>query len=133
MIPSTNSILAEDVSIDSYGSTIYQMDLDKTTIHGTAEDIESVKQWIYCALGTERYKYLAFSWDYGLYTMDLFGKNYDYVCAELERRIPDALYQDDRIQKVDTFEFSKNKNSLLVTFVVHTIYGDLKGEREVAI
>lgn len=133
MIPSTNSMLTKELSIDSYGSTIYKMDLDRTTIHGTAEDIESVKQWIYCTLGTERYKYLAFSWDYGLYTVDLYGKRYDYVCAELERRIPDALLQDDRIESVDNFEFSKNKGDVLCTFDVHTIYGDIKAQREVAI
>ncbi len=133
MIPSTNSMLAEDISIETYGSIIYQMDLDKTTIHGKTDELESVKQWIYCALGTERYRYLAFSWDYGLTTIDLLGKRYDYVCAELERRIPDALLQDDRINAVDSFEFSRDKNSVLVTFIAHTMYGDVKADREVTI
>ena len=131
MIPSTNTLLSTDVSIDSYGSTIYKMDTANEMIHGTTDNLESVKQWVYCALNTERYEYLAFTWDYGLSTADLYGKRYDYVCAELERRIPDALLQDDRINSVDTFEFSQDKGNILVEFCVHTIYGDYTTSKEV--
>lgn len=133
MIPSTNSLLTKDISIDSYGSTIYKMDMDKNTIHGLAEDIESLKQMIFCILNTERYEYLAYSWDFGLYTVDLFGKRYDYVCAELERRIPDALLQDDRIESVDSFEFSREGNKVLCKFTVHSTFGNIDTERTVSI
>ena len=42
-----------------------------------------------------------------------------------DRRITEALKQDDRIESVDSFEFDYSEKGILhVTFCVHTIYGD---------
>lgn len=58
---------------------------------------------------------------------------YIYICPELERRITEALTQDDRIGSVTNFEFTlSSKNEVLVTFTVNTVYGDVETERTVA-
>ena len=55
----------------------------------------------------------------------------DYVMVEAERRITEALMQDDRIESVDNFEFEVHKKTLLAAFTVHTKYGNAKIEKEV--
>lgn len=40
---------------------------------------------------------------------DLIGKPMDYVMVEVERRITEALTQDDRIDSVDNFEFEVHR------------------------
>ena len=87
---------------------------------------------IYKILNTERYQYIIYSWNYGIETLDLFGEPISYVCPEIERRITEALIQDDRIESVDSFEFDYSKKGKVhVKFKVHTIYGDTEQEKVV--
>jgi hypothetical protein len=53
--------------------------------------------------------------------------------SEIKRRITEALEQDDRITSVDTWTFETGRRSVLASFVVHSIYGDLDITKEVAI
>jgi hypothetical protein len=54
------------------------------------------------------------------------------VIPELERRITEALMQDDRITDVYNFEFdTPKKNVVTVTFNVDTQYGTTDIELEV--
>ena len=64
--------------------------------------------------------------------MDLFGMPVIYVIPELERRITEALIQDERIESVDDFEFdSSEKRTVKASFTVHTIFGDVQTEKVV--
>ena len=66
--------------------------------------------------------------------MDLYGKTPLFVCPELEKRVKDALLQDDRITGVDGFEFDISKKGVVsVVFTVHTLFGDLEEEMVVNI
>ena len=42
---------------------------------------------------------------------DLYGKDPDWVRLEVERRITEALMQDDRISDVSEFAFIQDKKS----------------------
>lgn len=55
-----------------------------------------------------------------------------YIAPELEQRITEALTQDQRILSVDAFSFETKRSSMLVSFTVHTIFGDVKAEKEVS-
>lgn len=100
--------------------------LDGNRIIGTCDNLNSVKQSVFKILNTERYKYLVYSWNYGIELNDLYGKSPMYVCPELERRVKEALFQDDRITDVGDFEFNTSKKGVIsVTFTVHTLFGDL--------
>lgn len=132
MIPSTNNILTTDLEISTQPSLTHKMDLDGKYINGTCNDLESVKQSIYKILNTERYQHIIYSWDYGVEFADLIGQPISYVCSEIQRRITEALVQDDRIESVSDFEFNtSNKKEVVCTFVVHTIFGDVSEERMV--
>ena len=64
--------------------------------------------------------------------MDLYGEPVSWVCPELERRITEALTWDDRINSVSDFDFDLSKKGIVhVSFVVNTIFGDIKTERTV--
>ena len=134
MIPSANSILTTELSVVQQPSKQHRMDMDTTRINGTCDGLEAVRQTVYKILNTERYANIIYSWDYGVELMDLYGKSPMYACPEIERRIKEALLQDDRITGVDSFEFSfPGKGVVSVTFTVHTIYGDLEEEKAVNI
>lgn len=132
MIPSTNNLLTTEITVETQSSKNYKMHFNEKIINGIADELEAMHQVIYKILNTERYQYIIYSWDYGIETLDLYGEPISYVCPEIERRITEALLQDDRIESVDSFEFDyTEKGKLHVTFIVHTIYGDLEEERAV--
>lgn len=68
-------LLEEEYTIGIYPSKTYYMNLDRFRIQGNTDDIESIPQAIYCALNTERSKYLAYSDNYGVEFEELYGKN----------------------------------------------------------
>ena len=106
----------------------YGVDIDSSKVKGTVEDLEQLKQTIYFILSTERYDHLIYSWDYGVELKDLVGMPHSYVIPEIERRVTEALVQDDRISAVSDFEFEKTKKGLHVSFVVSTIFGTIESE-----
>ncbi len=134
MIPSTNTILSTDIEIEQQPSLNYKMQMVKEVVVGKVDKLEAMKQVVFKILNTERYDYIIYSWNYGIELKDLFGMPVDYVCAELTDRITEALVQDDRIDSVTDFDFTfPKKGEILVTFTVHTIFGDIEAERQVTI
>ena len=111
----------------------YKMMIDTDRIQGTImDDLEAVKQAIYKIINTERYKFLIYSWNYGVELEDLFGKPIPYVLPEIPRRMKEALTQDDRIKDVLGFDLTYNrKGDVLAKFTVVTIYGNLEIEKVV--
>lgn len=102
-------------------------------INGYIDDIDSVIQAIYLILMTERYKFLIYSWDFGVELVDLFGKPMPYVMSELPRRITEALTMDNRIEDVTDFKFTVNGKKLHTTFTVITNVGNFSTELEVVV
>lgn len=133
MLPVQEVELIDDIEIITEPSLTYQLDLTRYRMPSLlVEGKAALEQAIYKILMTERYQYPIYSWNYGFELQDLYGKPFDYALPELKRRIREALIQDDRITEVDQFQFEpQERNSLLVTFVVHSIYGELKTIQEV--
>ena len=133
MLPVQEVELIDDIELITEPSLTYQFDLERYQLPSILVDGKAaLAQAIYKILMTERYQYPIYSWNYGFELQDLYGKPFDYVIPELKRRIREALMQDDRITEVDSFRFEKQeRNSLLVTFLVHSIYGEVGTTREV--
>ena len=130
MIPAVTGFLKEDFEIEEQPDKTYKM--QETILRGKIEGKEAVRQAVYKILNTERYQYPVYSWDYGIELVDLYGEPFSYVCPELERRITEALTWDTRIQSADNFTFEQKAGGrILVTFTVHTVYGDIDTEQEV--
>ena len=131
MIPVISENFIQEFTDTEIPSKDYFLDIENGKIKGTVEDLEHVKQAVYFMLGTERYEYIIYPWEYGVELNDLIGQPYSYVVPEIERRITECLTQDERINGVSDFTFEKQKNKIHVSFVVSTIFGTF--EREVNI
>lgn len=132
MVPNTNNLLLTDLSIVQQPSVNYKMNFVENII-GKVDMLEAMKQVIFKILNTERYQYIIYSWNYGVELLDLIGEPVSYVLPEIERRITEALIQDDRIESVSDFEFDTSKKKEVVcSFVVHTIFGDVSTEKVVS-
>lgn len=134
MIPGKNGFLEQGFEIEEQPSRTYKMHLPQEVINGYGDEIAAIEQAIYKILNTERYEYIIYSRNYGVEFADLFGEPVTYVCPELERRIIEALTWDERITSVDGFSFdTEQKRVVKVSFVAHTIFGDIAAERAVNI
>ncbi len=110
------------------------MHFEEKRVSGFCDGKEAMKQVIYKILNTERYRYVVYTWNYGIELTDLFGMPVSYVCPVLERRITEALLQDDRITDVKDFEFDVSKpHTVLAAFTVVTDVGDITAQKEVEI
>ncbi len=133
MIPKVNFNLAEAIQTYTEPSKNYKMNINKESINGYNDLIDGVKQAVFKILNTERYNHYIYSKNYGVELEDLFGAPVSYVCPEIERRITEALVQDNRISSVTDFTFDITKRRTIhTTFTVHTIFGDFGTEKEVS-
>lgn len=108
--------------------------LDDTRVKGYVDGQEAYKQAVYKILNTERYAHLIYSWNYGIELKSLFGQPIPYVVPELERRIREAIMQDDRTVSVNNFKFDTSKFGVVaVTFTATSIYGETEQQLTVAI
>ena len=133
MIPGNSNLLTTNLEVETQPSKNYKMYIQDGIISGTCDGLEAMKQVIYKILNTERYQHIIYSWNYGIELLDLYGEPVTYVCPELQRRITEALVQDDRIKSVDGFEYQTEKRTVHMTFAVHTIFGDIQSEKVVNI
>ena len=129
MLPNTGDLLNLDLEITTIPSRTYQIKEGRIT--GMVDGLEAVRQAVFCILNTERYEWLIYSWNHGVELKRLYGKPMGYAKSELERRIKEALTQDDRIESVDAFSFEVSGRKLTVFFTVHTIFGEIEEKKEV--
>lgn len=129
MTPTTQVNLTNDFEFKELPSKTYK--INNNRICGFIDNIDAIKQAIYLILNTERYEHIIYSWNYGIELNNLYGKDTNFVVAELQRVITEALTQDDRITDVTDFEFETVKNKVHCTFTVKTIFGDIKMEKSI--
>lgn len=110
-------------------SKTYRLTGDR--VDGKTDGKSAMLQAIDLALSTERWRYLIYSGDYGVELEELFGKSRPYVAADLERRIAEALLEDDRITAVEDFQISFSGDTATVTCTAVTIFGNVTVERGV--
>ncbi len=128
------SINLTELAIEVQPSYTYKLDLTSKRIHGTVDNEEALLQTVMKILYTERYGYVIYSSQYGVELEQLVGQEYEYVIADIERIITEALVVDDRILGINDFEAEKSgSNSLTVSFAVNSIYGVIQLSTEVQI
>ncbi|KIN80794.1 DUF2634 domain-containing protein [Clostridium botulinum] len=118
------AILDEDIEVEEIIEPTKTYKIKDNRIVGFTDDKEALKQAIQLILGTERYEYLIYSWNYGSELNGLIGKQKDIAESEFKRRIKEALSQDDRINNVANFIFKYDKDGVEVSFTVFSIYGE---------
>lgn len=109
----------------------FRIDFDEKKVGGIIDGEEALKQAIYVALMTERYKYAVFSHYYGTDYRDAFSEGYVEAMGKVRYAVEDSLKYDDRILSVGDFAFEKRGKAMCVSFKVRSVYGELDFETEV--
>jgi hypothetical protein len=95
--------------------------------HILVEGAEAVKAWVYKALQTERYQYLAYSWQYGIEVKPFIGKvmGVQERYSELKRSIIECLMVNPYITSVDSVEFTASGDKVVCEVDLTTVYGEV--------
>lgn len=97
-------------------------------LQGRCEGLAALRQTVFLLLQTEQNRWPVFSDRFGVALEELLGQPAAYVIPEAERRVREALLQDDRILAVEDFRFEREACWLKVAFVVKSVYGELATE-----
>lgn len=140
MLPVESGDLRKDFVFGELPTRTYRMrrageedGQEQYRLTGYTDDLEAMRQAILLILSTERYKYIIYSWNYGVELEDLIGRPIPYVLSEIKRRITEALTQDTRITAVTDFDFAVQARSVTATFTARTVFGPVEAERTVGI
>lgn len=104
------------------GDFIYQNGKN-TIVYG----IDALKIWMFKALKTERYKYLAYTWDYGSELNSLIGQKYsrDFTLVEAERLLQECLLINPYIVDLYNIDVNFDNKTLHIAFTANTVYGEV--------
>lgn len=131
MIPQGASITTAVVEEQQQPSLTWKLDFENKRITQMIDGLEAVKQAAFVILGTERFQYLIYSFNFGSELQGLIGKSPLLVQSEIRRLIREALLQDDRITDVQNINFQTQGDSMLVEFTVVSVFGNFTMTKEV--
>ncbi|WP_368292874.1 DUF2634 domain-containing protein [Dehalobacter sp. TBBPA1] len=88
---------------------------------------DAVKIWAMKALRVPRYRYLAYSWDYGHELENLFGQSLSKEAAlsEAKRYISEALLVNPNVTEVKNLNVNLEDATLKVSCALVTDYGEV--------
>lgn len=91
------------------------------------EGDDALKVWIFKALQTERYQYLAYSWQYGIELKPFIGlvMTVQERESELERVIVECLMVNPYIRSIDSVTFTVDEDNLTADISLTTVYGEV--------
>lgn len=91
------------------------------------EKNEAIKVWIWKALFSSRYTYLAYSTNYGNEIYTLIGRYLEkqLLYSELRRMIEEALLCNPYITSLSDFEVTRARARVICNFSVNTVYGNV--------
>lgn len=122
MIPRNN--ILEEVEQREHSNLTYKIDFKNKRITKLIDGAESTIQAMIKIILTERYSSVIYHSGYGIELEPLIGTDIELVRVDLERRLIDALSEDNRFVDITNFKVDiVNMNELSVTFLLETIYG----------
>lgn len=91
------------------------------------EKNEALKIWIWKALFSSRFTYLAYSTDYGNEIYTLIGRYLEkkLLESELIRMIEEALLCNPYITSLTDFDITRNGAKVVCNYSVNTVYGSV--------
>ncbi|MGO4545791.1 DUF2634 domain-containing protein [Paenibacillus sp. 2TAB23] len=109
-------------------SVTYKLDWMNNRIVGMTDSLDAVKQAVFKILQTERYDFFIYSSDYGAELQGLIGEAPSFVRSEMERRIREAVMQDERVSGVTDFQFEVIEDFASIRFTVISEFGSFGEE-----
>ena len=133
MLPDVNTELTE-LEVTTQSSKTYNLDTIRNRVGAMIDGREAIMQAVQKILYTERYANVIYGSNYGVELYRLFGKDLEFVVADLEATITEALLTDDRIESISNFQIGRSSiDSVIASFTVNSIYGNIPMQAEVAI
>lgn len=123
-LPEGNGVISAGVEYRQLPSLTWSINKETNRIEGYADRLTAVAQAAEIIINTERFEwqiYRAFS---GVRLDDLLGLESDFVAAELQRRIREALSMDNRISGINDYAVTVDGDTMTVSFRVLTVYGE---------
>lgn len=89
---------------------------------------DALQIWVYKALYTNRYRYIAYTRDFGVEFWSMVGSSNssDIVKSELQRYIIEALMVNPYLLELSRFEMDAAGSNLAVGFDCLTVYGMMR-------
>jgi hypothetical protein len=139
ILPTDTTLIDGAISVDTNSTSElplikeYAWDFDKNEFvlkdgkFVVVTGAEAVKIWAWKALHTERYHYLAYSWDFGHEFESLIGSGLprDAIESECRRFITEALTENSYILSVTNIEISMDDSIIGADFTINTPYGEV--------
>lgn len=99
------------------------------------EENEALRVWIYKALKTPKYRYVAYSFYYGNEFDSLIRQNYDkdLVSIELKSLIEKCLLVNEYITSIDSVELEFDDGKVTGTINLTTVYSSMEVEVDVSV
>lgn len=91
------------------------------------EKNEALEIWIWKALFSSRYTYLAYSTNYGNEIYTLIGRYLEkqLLYSELRRMIEEALLCNPYIVSLSDFDITREGSKVICNYSVNTVYGNV--------
>lgn len=105
----------------------YGVDFDTGQLTGAkVGGIEAIKVWIWNALHTQRFRHAIYSWDYGADMEQYVGQavSEEFLNTDCHDEVEETLLISPYITGIENFRVALDGDSLQLTFVVRTVYGD---------
>lgn len=119
-----------DIQIQAQPSKTWIIDRVSNQVAFMDEGLEAVRQAVDIALNVERFRWQIYNSNFGSELATLIGDDPAFILSELPRFVEEALSTDDRVTRVTDYNFRAKGNSLTVSFLVHTVYGEFIEEVE---
>ena len=100
---------------------------DSSGKHVLVEGNEALKVWIYKALKTERFRYTAYSWQYGIELKKFIGKvmTVGERISEFKRTVIECFMVNPYIKSINSISITREKTKLNCEINLTTVYGEL--------
>ncbi|AZV57920.1 DUF2634 domain-containing protein [Clostridium sp. AWRP] len=91
------------------------------------EGNEAIKIWIWKVLNTPRYRYLAYTLNYGNQIEELIEKSLSrsVIESEAKRYVEEALSINPYIQEIESFSIEFEGSRAVINFTAKTLYGEV--------
>lgn len=106
----------------------YGIDFDTGQLTGKiVEGKEAIKVWVWNCLHTSRFRYGIHSWNFGWNPEEYIGQGVtlEYIQADAESEIEEALMVNQYITGIDDFTAELNDGALHIGFTVLTEFGSV--------
>lgn len=96
--------------------------------HKFVTGVAAIEIWIYKALKTQRYRYAAYTWDFGHELENIIGVGLTKgaVHTEVKRYLNECLKVNPYIKNIKNIDIEVNGDNLNASFIVETLYSEVK-------